>query len=89
MGNFRRGAWSFGFQGCEGAPESNCGTGGTGNPATTLPSTPIIAEKPYITINDDGKYTLHRPVYKTNRSGHDFADDGADEIDFSDVYVAS
>jgi hypothetical protein len=91
MANFRRGAWSFVFQGCDGTgvPTSNCGTGGTGNPATNVPTTPIIAEKPYITIEDDGKYTLHRPVWKTNTSGTDFADDGADLIDFSDVYVAS
>ena len=65
MGNFVKGGWNFVFLGCEGAPQTNCGQGGTGIPATSVDETPIIAEKPYITIGDDGKYTLHRPTYKT------------------------
>ena len=76
------------FVGCPGAPATNCGQDGTGIPATSIDETPIVAEKPYITIGEDGKYTLHRPVYKTNQKGPDF-EDGSDLIDFSDVYVAS
>jgi len=87
MGNFEKGAWNFVFVGCEGAPETNCGANG-GTPSTNIPETPIIAEKPYITIEDDGTYTLHRPQYKSNVQGHDFTDRG-DLIDFSHVYTAN
>lgn len=65
MGAFQRGAWNFVFTGCTGAPSSNCGANG-GDPVTTIDQTPIIAEKPYIVIDDNGKYQLKRPHYKTN-----------------------
>jgi len=67
MGNFVRGAWNFVFVGCEGGvPATNCGTGGSGVPATTINQTPIMAEKPYITIDNNGRYQLNIPHYKTN-----------------------
>ena len=87
MGAFVKGGWNFVFVGCEGAPASHCGNSG-GVPASTIDQTPIMAEKPYITIDASGKYTLNRPVYKENTSGIDY-NDGADQIDFSQVYVAS
>ena len=81
MGRFRKGAWNFGFLGCEGAPRTHCGTHG-GDPATTIDKTPLIAEKPYITIDSSGRYYLKRPKYKTATRGTDW-DDGADVFDFS------
>ena len=90
MGDFHRGAWNFVFVGCEGAvPGSHCGTYGGQVPATTIEQTPIIAEKPYITIDND-KYLLNIPKYKTNKQGHDFDDTSSSVlIDFEAVYVAS
>ena len=85
MGGFAKGAWNFVFLGCEGAPESHCGNDDI--PATTIDETPLIAEKPYITIDSDGKYYLKRPKYKTATQGVDW--DDADVFDFSLVYVAS
>lgn len=63
MGRFEKGGWNFVFVGCEGAPDSHCGTDGI--PATTIDQTPIIAEKPYIVLDQD-KYFLKRPKYRTN-----------------------
>jgi len=37
MGRFVKGAWNFVFVGCDGAPASNCGTGGSGVPSTNVP----------------------------------------------------
>ena len=85
MGDFAKGAWNFVFLGCEGAPDSHCGNDDI--PATTIEQTPLIAEKPYITIDSSGKYFLKRPRYKTATVGVDW--DDADVFDFTHVYVAS
>ena len=88
MGSFVKGLWNFVFLGCQEAPQTNCGTEHDGIPATTIDKTPLIAEKPYITIDSQDKYYLKRPKYKTSTQGTDWHDD-ADVFDFSLVYVAS
>ena len=88
MGEFRKGGWNFVFVGCEGGvPDSHCGTSGGAVPATTIDETPIIAEKPYIVIDENDKYFLKRPKYTTSRQGTEW--DNADTIDFENVYVAT
>ena len=82
MAKFVKGSWNFVFLGCEGAPDTHCGTSNGGIPATTIDETPIIAEKPYITIDSSDRYYLKRPKYKTMTQGTDW-DDGADVFDFS------
>ena len=87
MYNFEPGNWHFTFLGCEGAPDSQCNA--SAPPAyTTIDQTPLIAEKPYITIDSNDKYYLKRPLYKTATQGVDW-DDDADVFDFSQVYVAN
>ena len=49
----------------------------------------MIAEKPYITIDDSGKYYLKRPKYQTATQGTSWGDENVDTFDFSTVYVAS
>ena len=69
MGKFIGNVWNYVFVGCEGAPSSHCGKSVDDRkifPATTIDKTPIIAEKPYITIDSNGKYQLNIPDYKTN-----------------------
>ena len=88
MNNFVKGGWNFVFLGCDGAPESHCNGDGGAVPATTIEQTPLIAEKPYITIDSSDKYYLKRPKYKTDTQSIDW-DDDADVFDFSQVYVAS
>lgn len=86
-GGFQQGAWNFVFVGCTGdVPASDCGGESGGVPATTISETPIIAEKPFININDDGTYTLNIPNYVSNTSGYNWVDN--QEVDFSEVYVA-
>lgn len=79
------GAWNMVFLGCNGAPNSHCGSG---NPYTTVPNTPIIAEKPYIVIDDDEKFNLVIPKLEQNKQGtSDYKN--ADLVDFSHVFVAT
>lgn len=51
------------FVGTQGAPTSHCGRGSEGrqNAYVTIPQTPVIAEKPFITIDANGKYYLQVP----------------------------
>jgi len=56
LGQFDGSNWNLVFAGTKGAPDTHCGNGG-GHPYTTLWKTDHIAEKPYITFNED-KFTL-------------------------------
>lgn len=49
----------------------------------------MVAEKPYIVLGDDGKYILMRPKVEFNKVGITKNWENSDEIDFSNVYVAS
>ena len=56
-------------------------------PNTVILQTPVVSEKPYITIDTSGKYFLVVPPVKTNSHGADHIASGA-KIDFSQVYVS-
>lgn len=75
------------FVGTKGAPESHC-SNNEGGPYTTIDATPVIAEKAYI-VADGDSYKLMRPKVEKNKVGNTPGWVNADEIDFSDVYVAS
>ena len=75
------------FLGCTGAPNSHCSNSG-GASYTTVGSTPIVAEKPYI-IMDGSQFKLMIPNYETDKVGHTANWENAKEVDFSQVYVAS
>ena len=87
------GVWNMVFSGVEGAPASHCGksttAGSTTGPFTTVSHTPTIAEKPYITIDVDGKYALQVPPLKTDSRGASFDTAGTKTIGFEHVYVTS
>jgi len=83
-----QGGFNFLFMGCENAPASRCGGGSGIFPANTFDGTPTIAEKPYITY-DGEKYLLNRPRYEINKVGPTTDYDNAEQIDFSEVYVAT
>lgn len=91
MTGWNWGAWSFVHLGCVGAPPTTCDRKNWGYlPAhTNLPKTPIVAEKPYVVLNDDGvTYDLVVPGYERNKVGHNW--NGPEkEIPFDKVYVAS
>mmetsp|Transcript_38163 Transcript_38163/g.98631 ORF Transcript_38163/g.98631 Transcript_38163/m.98631 type:complete len:857 (-) Transcript_38163:52-2622(-) len=85
VGKWSGGVWNMAFIGTEGAPAAHCGKKG-GLPLVNVPSTPVIAEKPFISIGADGRYTLHVPAAKRDRVGADFEPGLA--ISFDQVYVA-
>lgn len=85
------GVWNMVFVGTQGAPASHCGRGAEGhqNAYVTIPQTPVIAEKPFITIDANGKFYLQVPQPRTNSVGPHLTLDNTVTWDFKDVFVAS
>eukprot|EP00928_Gymnodinium_smaydae_P028711 TRINITY_DN21835_c0_g3_i1.p1 TRINITY_DN21835_c0_g3~~TRINITY_DN21835_c0_g3_i1.p1 ORF type:complete len:699 (-),score=84.90 TRINITY_DN21835_c0_g3_i1:80-2176(-) len=76
--------WNMVFMGVNGAPMNHCGQ----NSVINLKNTPVVAEKPFISFDEDsGKYKLNIPQRTTNKRGVDL--DPGESVDFSNVYVAS
>ena len=69
MKSYNGGNWNVVFVGSPGAPRSHCGKSG-GNPYSTIDSSPVIAEKPYIVMGSDGKYSLMKPKIEFNKRGN-------------------
>lgn len=76
------------YVGCTGAPAWNCGNTNGAIPVTTVSSTPVIAEKPYLVL-DGTQYSIMRPRVEYYKVGTTPGWENADKIDFSQVYVAS
>jgi hypothetical protein len=70
IGGWSNGVWNQVFSGVDGAPSD-----GTfpDPPYTTLPTTPVSREKPYLFIDDDGAYNVRVPVARTNTRGMSWA----------------
>lgn len=86
--DFPNGVWNFMHVGDSNPPAEHCSNNG-GIPSTVEYNTPVIREKPYI-IKDGSSYKLMKPYLETNKRGTTPNDwQNAEEIDFSNVYVAS
>jgi hypothetical protein len=89
VGSFVGGVWNMVFTGTVGAPSSHCGFSSSdkGLPYVTVANTPVVAEKPYISINPStGLYYLNIPLVSRDRRGVDTSNKL--QVDFSNVYVA-
>ena len=87
MNHWEDGAWNMVFVGCNNAPAPHFGQLNGPN-YTTIESAPVIAEKPYIILEDD-RYCLMIPRPEINKAGSTTDFDHADKVDFSQVYVAT
>merc|ERR1740123_2607010 len=61
------GIWSMLYLGCKGAPASHCGSTNDGPGIVSIDTTPVIAEKPFVSVDDEGRYHLHVPMAKRNQ----------------------
>ena len=57
VGSWSGAVWNMVFVGVDGAPPSHCGNTG-GSPFTTVDTTPVVAEKPFISVSASGQYVL-------------------------------
>ena len=84
---FINGAWNFVFVGVDGAPESRMKTA-TQAAYTNINATPVIAEKPYIFVDTEGRYYLQVPPVRRLSTGVPYEGVGV-TIDFEEVFVAN
>ena len=90
MGTYQGYVWNYVHVGNDytsEAPVDHCSNVG-GKANTMISQVPVIAEKPYIVL-ENGKYTLMRPKVEFNKVGITKNWENSDEIDFDKVYVAS
>ncbi len=86
------GAWNNVFIGCKGkVPETSGRSIMNPNPdlaVSTIKETPLVAEKPFITIDKNGKFNLQIPRLKKNSIGVEHTIDNCKTIPFEYVYTA-
>ncbi|WP_299953174.1 hypothetical protein [uncultured Modestobacter sp.] len=86
IGSWSNGVWNQVFSGVEGAPAQSF----PDPPYTTLPTTPVSREKPYLYVDDRGAWQVFVPAQQTDSAGTTWAD-GATEgrsIPLSDFVIA-
>jgi Peptidase inhibitor family I36 len=69
VGQWFDGVWNMVFSGVVGAP----GTSFPKPPYTTLATTPVSRDKPYLYVDNAGKYRVFVPALRTNASGASWA----------------
>lgn len=80
------GQWNVVLVGCTGSPRETLPAEGSKTALTNVALTPVIAEKPYITIEATGRYNLQVPKPKFRSVGP--AVEEATTVPFEQVYVA-
>jgi hypothetical protein len=89
------GVWDMVFVGTDNAPVSHCGSAfpvpPVPMPYVTVPTTPVVAEKPFITAdpNNAGKFNLQVPGFRHDSTGIEHTLAGSTTVGFENVYVTS
>eukprot|EP00439_Symbiodinium_sp_Y106_P073670 s275_g13.t3 len=81
------GQWNVVLVGCTGSPRETLPAEGSKTALTNVALTPVIAEKPYITIEATGRYNLQVPKPKF-RSVGPAVEETTTTVPFEQVYVA-
>ena len=76
IGNFTGYVWNFVFSGVTGAPAQSNPFGMRPIAYTTLATTPVVREKPFLYIDSSGNYWVFSPSLRTNSSGTDWSNGG-------------
>ena len=65
IGGWQGSNWNMVFAGVDGAPATSFPT----PPYTSLPDVPLIREKPFLSVQNDGKWVLSAPKLRRNAAG--------------------
>ncbi|MEW1921791.1 adenylyl cyclase [Pseudarthrobacter oxydans] len=86
IGNWSNGVWNQVFSGVDGAPAQSF----PNPPYTALAGTPISREKPYLTLDSSGEYSVFVPAVRMESSGTTWENGptAGRSIPLSDFYVA-
>lgn len=68
-GNWSDGVWNMVFMGVSNAPSGSW----PGSPYTVITNTPLVREKPYLTLDTNGNFVVCRPNLETNSFGTTWA----------------
>ena len=85
------GVWNQVFVGVSGAPTQNFPpSAANGNPYTTIATSPVTREKPFLYVDGDGNFSVFVPALQKNSSGVTWANGPAagSSIPISDFYIA-
>ncbi|WP_370937189.1 hypothetical protein [Amycolatopsis sp. cg13] len=72
LGSWDGGVWNMVFSGTTGAPANSF----PNPPETTLDTTPVSRDVPYLYVDDSGNYRVFLPSLRTNASGPSWANGG-------------
>ncbi|MBC8059620.1 MAG: discoidin domain-containing protein [Clostridiaceae bacterium] len=75
MGSWNGGNWNMVFVGNSGAPTNDSSYPSV--PNTVIDQTPVLREKPFLTIGTDGKYSVFVPALRNNAVGTSWASGSA------------
>ncbi len=84
IGRWEGGVWNMTFSGVQGAPAQAFPT----PPYTTLATTPVTREKPYLYIEPDGRYRIFVPSLRRETSGASWPNTPGSSIPMREFYVA-
>lgn len=96
-GKFAEGAYNFVFSGVELGPEADTvsyadADWDKGGNVTFIGKTPVVREKPFLYIGDDGRYKIFRPALRIDSSGVSYTRDNMGDGETMDLldnfYVA-
>lgn len=98
IGQWVEGVWNMVFVGVGGAPTAHCGQNQQlcQSPYVVVERAPLVADKPFISADAMGMYSLHIPVPRRNSSGPDVSTttngstrwNPIPSVGFATVYVA-
>jgi hypothetical protein len=90
LGGWSGSNWNMVFSGVNGAPATNFNTAPAGPRYTTLATTPVSRDVPYLYIDAAGKYRVFLPSLRTNASGPSWAGGSTPgtSVPMSTFYVA-
>ena len=84
IGRWTGGVWNMTFSGVQGAPAQAF----PNPPYTTLATTPVTREKPYLYVDGAGKYSIFVPALQRNSSGATWPNTPGTSVPLSRFYVA-
>ncbi len=90
VGGWSNAVWNQVFSGVAGAPAQSFSDTGAGQPYTTLDTTAISREKPYLYVDGDGAYRVFVPSLQRNSTGTTWAGGSTpgSSLPLSSFYVA-
>ncbi|WP_239065592.1 glycoside hydrolase family 55 protein [Microbacterium hibisci] len=88
VGSWSNAVWNQVFSGVVGAPDDSAFPN---PPYTTVDETPLSREKPYLYVDDDGRYNVRVPAAQQDSSGISWADGetAGRSIPITDFYIAT